>query len=100
MALSVSGKDAQAMLLWAFENNERCPLDGVNKNICKNIETILHGSHKTYKYILITQLLAKSVNEQINALAIQSGAPLEGAFDARSLCHKVIVPFERNFLKY
>ena len=35
MALSVSGKDAQAMLLWAFENNERCPLDGVNKNICK-----------------------------------------------------------------
>ena len=57
MALSVSGKDAQAMLLWAFENNERCPLDGVNKNICKNIETILHGSHKTYKYILITQLL-------------------------------------------
>lgn len=98
MALSVSGKDAQAMLLWAFENNERCPLDGVNKNICKNIETILHGSHKTYKYILITQLLAKSVNEQINALAIQSGAPLEGAFDARSLCHKVIVPFERKFL--
>ena len=30
---------------------------------------------------------------------MQAGAPLEGAFDARSLCHKVLVPFERDFLR-
>ena len=29
---------------------------------------------------------------------MQANAPIQGAFDARSLCHKVIVPFERRFL--
>lgn len=62
------------------------------------IRAILNAEHKTYKYILITALLAKSTNEQVNPLVLQAGAPLSGAYDARSLCHKVIVPFERDFL--
>jgi SacI restriction endonuclease len=33
-----------------------------------------------------------------NALALQAGADVEGAYDARSLCHGVVVPIERQLL--
>ena len=45
----------------------------------------------TYSYIFLTELLAKTVNEKVNPICIQAGADLPGAYDARSLCHKVIV---------
>lgn len=61
------------------------------------IEEVLRGSHKTYKYILVTALLAKSTNSEIDSLSLQAGDESEGAYDARSLCHKVIVPFEREY---
>lgn len=67
-------------------------------DITAGIKTILTGSHKTYKYVLITGILAKASNAAVNPIALQAGAPLVGAFDARSLCHKVLVPFERDFL--
>lgn len=63
-----------------------------------NIRYILKSSHKTYKYILMTQLLAKAIDKNVFILALQAGASIDGAFDARSLCHKVIVPFERDIL--
>lgn len=62
------------------------------------ISSVITGSHLTYRYILITNLLAKATNKQANALALQVGADFDGAFDSRSLCHKVIVPFERDHL--
>lgn len=58
------------------------------------IERILRGSHKTYRYILVTALLAKATNENINILSLQKGDGTDGRYDARTLCHKVIVPFE------
>lgn len=61
------------------------------------IEKVLRGTHKTYRYILVTALLAKSVNSEIDALSLQAGDDSEGSYDARSLCHKVIVPFEREY---
>lgn len=78
-------------------------LDTANRAIRSNdkqgdvIENILRGSHKTYKYILVTALLAKSTNPQIDILSLQAGDESEGAYDARSLCHNVIVPFEREY---
>lgn len=92
-------EEANSILIWAYENSSRCPLDRTNIETCNKIERILRGTHKTYKYILITQLVAKSVDNEINTLALQANAPLMGAFDSRSLCHKVVVPFERKFLK-
>ena len=62
------------------------------------VNQVLFGSHKTYKYVLLTGLLAKATNQSANPIALQAGAPIEGAYDARSLCHKVLVPFERDFL--
>lgn len=94
MAENILKSDAEKVLLSAFR--ERCTKKDI---ISSNIKKVLQGNHKTYKYILVNGILAKATNENINALALQAGAPLKGAFDARSLCHNVLVPFERDFLQ-
>jgi len=94
MAENINKEEAEKILLYAFRT--RCQ----NKDlISTKIKEVLEGSHKTYKYVLVNGLLAKAANSNINALALQASAPIEGAYDARSLCHKVLVPFERNFLQ-
>lgn len=62
------------------------------------ISLVIMGDHLTYRYILMTGLLAKSTNVQANPLVLQAGSELDGAYDARSLCHKVIVPLEAELL--
>jgi hypothetical protein len=62
------------------------------------IESIVTGSHLTYRYILVTALLAKATTRAAHCLSLQARAPLRGAYDARSLCHKVIVPHEPDLL--
>jgi len=67
------------------------------------LRAILHGPHLTFRYMLITALLAKTVNPKIDARSLQAGwesegKPVPGAYDARSLCHKVIVRIERELL--
>ncbi|WP_068816512.1 restriction endonuclease, SacI family [Phormidesmis priestleyi] len=62
------------------------------------IRTIIQGKHLTFRYILVTALLGKATNPSINALALQAGADAEGAYDARSLCHGVVVRLERQLL--
>jgi len=94
MIVSINRTEAEQILLKAFR--ERCLK---SDEICINIKAVLTGSHKTYKYVLITGLLAKATDNKANAIALQAGAPIEGAYDARSLCHNVVVPFERDFLQ-
>lgn len=95
MAISLDHHSASKVLLSAFHSK-----DIIQKSEQRDkVEMVLRASHKTYKYILVTGLLAKATNEKINPLALQAGANLEGAYDARSLCHKVIVPLERRLLK-
>jgi hypothetical protein len=65
---------------------------------CLKIADVILGGHKTFRYILITGLLAKAADSSVNPLCLQAHAGVTGAFDARSLCHKVLVPFERKFL--
>src|SRR5688572_7946177 len=62
------------------------------------ISAIILGDHKTFRYILITALLGKVVEPDVHMRSIQQGADLDGAYDARSLCHDVWVPFEREHL--
>ncbi len=93
MNINVSKEDAEKIILESFRNECK-----TNDKLTSNIEEILSASHKTYKYILVTGILAKATNEKANPLALQAGAELAGAYDARSLCHKVLVPFERDFL--
>lgn len=63
------------------------------------INEIINGSHLTFRYILVTALLAKNVDPSIHMRALQAKSMLTGAYDARSLCHKVLVPFERDFMQ-
>ena len=63
------------------------------------IEQILRHSHLTYKYILLTGMLAIAVDPRAHPLALQSSAPFDGAFNARDLCHSVVVPFEKENLQ-
>ena len=65
-----------------------------NDKTGRKISEILRGTHKTYRYILVTALLAKATNDEINILSLQKGDGDDGKYDARSLCHKVLVPFE------
>ena len=62
------------------------------------IQAVILGTHKTYRYILLNGLLAKATNEDCNPVVLQAGSELDGAFDARSLCHGVVVPLERELL--
>jgi len=64
-----------------------------------SLKRVVTGSHMTYRYMMVTALLAKATNEAINPLAVQAKAEIENAFDARSLCHAVIVPNEASLLK-
>jgi len=92
-------------------------LEGLWKEICSNenikeirfikndeliikIRSILNGKTKSYKYALLTQVLAKALDTSINALALQKQAKVETGkpFDARSFCRKAVVPFEKDFM--
>lgn len=60
------------------------------------IKEIIRGGELTYKYILLTAALAKVVNQRVHYRALQKGSKLQGAYDARSLAHGVVVPFEKS----
>ena len=60
------------------------------------IESVVGSTDVTFKYILVTGYLAKTVTPAAHARAIQVGSNLKGAYDARSLCHGVIVGFEKT----
>ena len=62
----------------------------------KLIQSILRGNQLTYKYFLITAALSKVVNPKIHYRALQKNSELKGAYDARSVAHKIIVPFEKS----
>jgi hypothetical protein len=57
------------------------------------LERIVKEGGSTYPYVLLTQLLGKCVKSDLNALCLQESSDLPGAWDARSLASKVIVPW-------
>ena len=63
------------------------------------ISRIINGPHKTFRYMLVTGLLVAVSDPRLNPRCLQMNAGCEGAYDARSLCQKVIVPFEKTYLQ-
>lgn len=63
------------------------------------IDYVIGNTHLTYKYILFTAILAKATDESVNVLCLQKKSKLPGAYDARTVCHKVIVKFEMEVLE-
>ena len=91
MSIKLSLETAKNVLLEADEKRARID-DGTGKTV----RSIIKGPHKTYRYVLITALLAKAADSRVDILSIQAKDDSAGAYDARELCHKVIVPFERD----
>jgi hypothetical protein len=60
------------------------------------IKEVLNASQLTYKYILVTNVIAKAVNPDIHYRSMQAKADLEGAYNSRSLGHDVLVEWEKD----
>lgn len=88
---------AEKMLYQAYEE----ALKGARPQtrFVRFIDSIIDNTHKTFKYILFTALLSKATDSSINPLCLQAGSSLRGAYDARTICHNVIVPFEMSVLE-
>jgi hypothetical protein len=80
-----------------FETNDD-PLAPLvdNPDLIALIRDCLTSKIKTYHYVLPTQILAKAVDPTLDAHSIQTAYATSGAFDARTVAHTVIVPFDRD----
>jgi len=55
----------------------------------------MHSRTKTYRYVLPTQLTAKLADPSVDSRSVQVARGGKGAFDARSVCQEVVVPFDQ-----
>lgn len=69
--------------------------EALSPQLVKDIRASVNSKYKTYAYVLPTQLLAKLTEPKTDARSLQAKDRRRGAFDARSLCHKVVVPFDK-----
>lgn len=94
MATTVDHNSAREVLNRAWHDRES--EDRPPARMQQLIEQVLAATDVTFRYILITGYLAKYVNPSIHARALQVASKLSEAYDARSLCHKVVVGFEKT----
>lgn len=95
-SVNVDAASAKSILLSAWEKLGAKTTPKVNGLIAEKIHEVLGSRVVTFKYILITGLLAKLTNPQAHPRSLQASSTLEGAYDARSLGHGVVVPFEKT----
>ena len=72
--------------------------EGLPSEILDGVRNVLRGPHKTFRYMLFTGLLAAVSDKTLHPRCLQVNAGVAGAYDARSLCQKVVVPFEKKML--
>lgn len=66
-------------------------------NLRPLIAKSINSNTKSYRYVLPTQILAKLADETLDCRCVQANRKnASGNFDARSICKKVIVPFDKN----
>ena len=57
------------------------------------VDRLVNSNVVSIRYAVITQLLGKIADSKRSLLSLQSGSPDEGAWNARSFCDAVIVPW-------
>lgn len=60
------------------------------------IDDCINSKTKSYRYVLPSQVLAKLINSDLDCRSIQKAWKSNGSFDARSIAHEVIVPFDQS----
>ncbi|PSP39595.1 hypothetical protein BRC71_01325 [Halobacteriales archaeon QH_7_65_31] len=97
MAVSVDNEAADELLNaeWnrILQSEEDIFID--DQQIREQLRGVLNSSQLTYKYILVTNVLAKATNPDINYRAMQAQWEDDGAYNARSLGHDVLVEWEK-----
>ena len=94
--VKVDKADAQRVLYTAYKEAQKPGNHGCTHS--DFIDFVLDNTHKTYKYVLVNALLAKAPNQAINPLCLQKKSLLPGSYDARTICHDVLVKFEKDEL--
>jgi hypothetical protein len=89
---------AGEILLEFWQEASDVPLDAcaLPAEIMKACERSVNSSTKSYRYVLPTQLLAVVVDSSLDCRCVQVSTGQAGSFDARSICQRVIVPFDRE----
>jgi hypothetical protein len=95
--LVVDHEDAAELLERAWRDAEN-PSIVPGPDLKQRIETVMAAKAlaKGFKYMLVTGILGKATEPSVHPRSIQAGSSLPGAYDARSLCHKVVVRFEKT----
>jgi len=76
---------------------KRDPPDFVgNAALIEGIRAAVNSSTKSYRYVLPTQLAAKLADHALDCRSLQAARGGPGAFDARTIAHKVVVPFDQE----
>lgn len=63
--------------------------------MARDVRESVNSLTKTYRYVLPTQLLAKLVTPALDCRCVQAARGGAGAFDARTIAHEIVVPFDR-----
>jgi len=80
-----------------FKNGNSEPLSVKDAAFKTKLKNILVSKTKSYRYVLPTQLLCKSVDPSLDCRSLQASYKAPGAFDARTIAHQVIVPFDKLY---
>ncbi|WP_436924911.1 restriction endonuclease, SacI family [Halosimplex amylolyticum] len=67
--------------------------------IKQGLREVIHAEKygtRTFKYILVTNVLAKAVNPDVHALALQDQSDLEGSFNSGGLATDVVTDWEKD----
>ncbi len=67
----------------------------IRQGIRQVIKAEKYGT-RTFRYILVTNVLAKAVNSDIHALALQDQSNLEGSFNSGGLATDVVTEWEKD----
>ncbi len=98
MSVEIDPKKATRLLFELFNDNQKKGQIALDADLAAKIEAVLDGPQKTYRYILFTGILAKTTTPKCHARSLQLRWANPGAFDARSFCTKVVLPFEATCL--
>jgi len=97
VAVNIDTERAQTLLEEGWETVQNNPdKDHINDHIVQQkLHEVFNASQLTYKYILFTNIVGKATNPDIHYRAMQAKSDLDGAYNARSLGHQVIVDWEK-----
>ncbi len=80
---------------WEAVNKDE-GIASVSEELLTAVQACVNSKTKTFRYVLPTQLVSKVADPSIDARSVQAAWGKPGSFDARSVAHEVIVPFDRE----